>query len=302
MSIHGFDPMHRASLDGVRAGAKVLTSAPGDRVGSAREFPFTSSDFERIRALIKTHAGIVLPPTKQDMVYGRLARRLRARGMRSFAEYVDCLKGDRQEWQAFVNALTTNLTSFFREQHHFEILAQRMRQPGRSGVFSIWCCAASTGEEPYSLAMTACEAFDSLRPPVQILASDINTEVLAQGQNGCYGADRVEGLAPERIRKYFIRQGAEYQVRAELRQLVTFSRVNLLESSWPVRGPFDAIFCRNVMIYFDKETQLEILKRFVPLIRKEGALFAGNSESFLHAVTLFKALGRTVYQPVSSQA
>ena len=302
MSRHGFDPMHRAPLDRDRSTARVPHSVPGSAVGGAREFSFSSEDFERIRVLIKTHAGIVLPPTKQDMVYGRLARRLRARGMRSFAEYVDSLKVDRQEWQAFVNALTTNLTSFFREQHHFEILAQRMRQPGRSGVFSIWCCAASTGEEPYSLAMTACETFDSLRPPVQILASDINTEVLAQGKNGCYGADRVEGLAADRIRKYFIHQGAEYQVRPELRQLVTFSRVNLLEPSWPVRGPFDAIFCRNVMIYFDKETQLAILKRFVPLIRKEGALFAGNSESFLHAVTLFKALGRTVYQPVSSQA
>lgn len=266
-----------------------------------REFVFTQKDFERVRALIYKHAGISLSPIKQDMVYSRLARRLRARGEKRFADYLDALERshDAKEWEEFVNALTTNLTSFFREAHHFDVLVDFLRKAGSSRPIKIWCCAASTGEEPYSIAISACEAYGSLTPPVQIIASDLDTNVLAQGERGVYGQDRIERLSAERIQKYFLKgtgdQAGKARVRPELQRLMSFRQVNLLEASWSVQGPFDVIFCRNVMIYFDKPTQYTILKRFVPLLRPEGLLFAGHSENFIHAVDLFRSQGRTVY-------
>ena len=277
------------------AAAASALSASGER-----EFELTPADFERIRKLIYDHAGIVLSPAKQDMVYSRLARRLRACGDRSFAQYIGRLERDRTEWETFVNSLTTNLTSFFREAHHFDILAERMRRVAERRTIRIWCNAASTGEEPYSLAITACEAFNTLSPPVQIIASDIDTSVLAHAERGVYRDDRVARISPEMLRRYF-EQGAglasgEHRVRPELKRLLTFRRINLLDAVWPVQGPLDAIFCRNVMIYFDKTTQYGILKRFGPLLRKDGALFAGHSESFMHAGDLFRSTGRTVYQ------
>lgn len=265
-----------------------------------REFHFTAADFERVRKLIYQHAGISLAPIKQDMVYSRLARRLRALRLTSFAEYLARLEnGDEAEWETFVNSLTTNLTSFFREAHHFDVLARHLvARPHRP--LRIWCSAASTGEEPYSLAITACEAFDSLRPPVEILASDIDTNVLAMGQRGVYPLERVDRLDGGRLQRFFQKgtgaQSGYARVRPELQKLITFTRINLLENRWPVPGPLDAIFCRNVMIYFDKPTQYQILRRFVPLLRDDGLLFAGHSESFLHAADLFHSLGRTVYE------
>ncbi|NMG34779.1 chemotaxis protein CheR [Azoarcus sp. TTM-91] len=273
---------------------------PALGAGRDREFEFTASDFEKVRKLIHEHAGIALSPAKQDMVYSRLARRLRACGDRTFAQYLTRLERDRSEWETFVNSLTTNLTSFFREAHHFDILAEQLKKVAEKRTIKIWCCAASTGEEPYSLAITACEAFDSLNPPVQILATDIDTAVLAHGEAGSYRQERVERLSPERLRKFFLRgtgdQGGVVKVRPELRRLITFRRINLLEANWSVQGPLDAIFCRNVMIYFDKPTQYGILKRFQPLLRPDGQLFAGHSESFMHAADLFRSRGRTVYQ------
>jgi chemotaxis protein methyltransferase CheR len=265
-----------------------------------REFEFTQSDFDRIREMIRVHAGIALAPVKQDMVYSRLARRLRALGLKRFDDYLQRLnRGDKAEWETFINSLTTNLTSFFREAHHFDVLARQAKQSAQR-PFRIWCSAASTGEEAYSLAITACEAFDSLTPPVQIVASDIDTNVLATASRGVYGSDRLDRMTPERIRRFFQSEkaaGADgYRVRPELQRLITFIRINLLDSSWPVQGPLDAIFCRNVMIYFDKPTQYQILKRFNPLLRNDGLLYAGHSESFLHAADLFRSLGRTVYE------
>ncbi len=266
-----------------------------------REFRFTPADFERVRQLIYRHAGITLAPIKQDMVYSRLARRLRALGMNSFDQYLAHLeRGAATEWESFVNSLTTNLTSFFREAHHFDLLKKQLiglsRRPLR-----IWCSAASTGEEPYSLAIAACEAFESLAPPVQIHASDIDTNVLKTAERGVYPRERVERLHPDRLRKFFLMDTGTpeggVRVRPELRKLITYSRVNLLDASWPtVKGPLDALFCRNVMIYFDKPTQYRILKKFVPLLHADGLLYAGHSESFLHAADLFRSLGRTVYE------
>ena len=266
----------------------------------AREFEFTAADFERVRKLIHEHAGIALSGAKQDMVYSRLARRLRAVGDKTFAQYLARLeRGDRREWETFINALTTNLTSFFREGHHFETLAQHLVKLGGRRPIRIWCSAASTGEEPYSIAMTAVDAFNSFTPPVSILASDLDTSVLAQGEAGVYPQERVDKLPRETVARFF-QKGANAQagmvrVRPELQRLIGFKRINLLEANWPVQGPLDAIFCRNVMIYFDKPTQYRILQRFLPLLREDGLLFAGHSESFLHAGDLFRPLGRTVY-------
>jgi chemotaxis protein methyltransferase CheR len=265
-----------------------------------REFQFTQEDFDRIRKLIYDHAGISLAPIKRDMVYSRLSRRLRALGLTTFAAYLALLeKGDEKEWETFVNSLTTNLTSFFREAHHFKILANQMPNVAHRPV-RIWCSAASTGEEPYSLAITACETFGTLTPPVTILASDIDTNVLATGERGVYPIERVEKLDPEQRQRFFLRgtgkQEGQVRVRPELQKLITFTRVNLLDARWEVQGPFDFIFCRNVMIYFDRETQHQILAKFAPLLRLEGLFFAGHSESFLHAADIMRSLGRTVYE------
>jgi len=266
-----------------------------------REFEFTPKDFERVRTLIYRHAGISLSEAKQDMVYSRLARRLRSKGMQRFVEYLDMLErsNDAAEWEAFVNALTTNLTSFFREAHHFDILADQMRRSANRRPFKIWCCAASTGEEPYSLAITACEVFGGGSPPVQILASDLDTNVLAHGRKGIYGQDRVERMDPERVRRFFLKgtddQEGQVRVRPELQKLITFRQINLLDVRWPINEVFDAIFCRNVMIYFDKDTQYKILDKFTKLLHPQGLLYAGHSENFIHAANLFKSQGRTVY-------
>jgi chemotaxis protein methyltransferase CheR len=283
--------------------ATVLPApTPGlDKLLPSREFHFTAADFERVRQLIYKHAGISLAPIKKDMVYSRLARRLRALRMTSFDQYLSHLeKGDAAEWETFVNSLTTNLTSFFRESHHFDLLKKQLLELAHRPI-RIWCSAASTGEEPYTLAITACEAFNSLTPPVQIHASDIDTNVLKTAERGVYPIERVERLDPERLRKFFLRgtgtQDGQVRVRPELQKLITYSRVNLLDAHWPtVKGPLDVLFCRNVMIYFDKPTQYQILKKFVPLLQPEGLLYAGHSESFLHAADLFRSLGRTVYE------
>lgn len=271
------------------------------RENGEREFVFTLADFERVRKLIYEHAGISLSSAKQDMVYSRLARRLRETRMKTFGEYLALLeRGDKGEWEKFVNSLTTNLTSFFREPHHFPILADHLKKLQGKPSIKIWCCASSTGEEPYSIAMTVVEAFNSFNVPVSIFASDLDTNVLATAAKGTYARDRVERLSPERLSRFFVRnaggEDGSVTVRPELRRLITFQRLNLLEPNWSVRGPLDALFCRNVMIYFDKPTQYKILKRFVPLIDSSGLLFAGHSESFLHASDLFRSQGKTVYE------
>ena len=276
----------------------------GAAPAKVREFEFTPNDFETVRKLIYEHAGISLAPVKSDMVYSRLARRLRALDLTTFESYLDYLKNDPgPEWETFVNSLTTNLTAFFRESHHFDILTEHLKAQ-RARPVRIWCSAASTGEEPYTLAMTACEAFGTLTPPVEIVASDIDTNVLATAARGVYALERVNKLSGERLRRFFLRgtgkQAGYARIRPELQKLLTFTRINLLDAHLPVQGPFDVLFCRNVMIYFDKPTQHSILKKFVPLLRPEGLLFAGHSESFLHAADLFRSLGRTVYERADS--
>jgi chemotaxis protein methyltransferase CheR len=271
-----------------------------------REFEFTAQDFTRVRKLIYQHAGISLSDAKTDMVYSRIGRRLRAVGHDSFKQYLDDLEQQQNadEWEAFTNALTTNLTSFFREEHHFPILADhlvKLQKPIR-----IWCSAASTGEEPYTIAMTACEAFGTLKPPVEIYATDIDTNVLATASRGVYPYERVSKLSEKRRREFFQKGTGQNEgsvrVRNELRSLITFAQLNLLDEQWPMKDQFDAIFCRNVMIYFDKPTQTKILSRFVPLMKPNTLLFAGHSENFLYVSTALQLLGKTVYQLKNTSA
>ncbi|WP_035051438.1 CheR family methyltransferase [Andreprevotia chitinilytica] len=264
----------------------------------AREFDFTQQDFEKIRKLIYDYAGIALSPAKHDMVYGRLAKRLRALHLHTFNEYLKVLeRGDSKEMELFTNSLTTNLTSFFRESHHFDILADYLRGHRSVGTLNLWCSASSTGEEPYSLAITACEAFDTLRPPVKIIATDLDTNVLETAKAGLYAAEEVEKLGSVRVKRFFDKHASgKYQAKQELRDMIVYRKLNLISQDWLIRGPMDAIFCRNVMIYFDKPTQLKILQRFAPLLKPEGLLYVGHSENLYHAADLFKLRGKTVYE------
>jgi chemotaxis protein methyltransferase CheR len=264
------------------------------------DFEFHVADFRRVRTLIYQHAGIVMADTKQQLVYSRLSRRLRALGLSSFKEYLDALEsGQIDDWQDFVNALTTNLTAFFREPHHFPVLAEHLRRANAPRPQRIWCSAASTGEEPYSIAMTAIEALGA-RPAVQIIASDIDTHCLRQAQDGVFPLERAEKLPSEQLRRHFLRgKGARaglVRIRPEVQSIVRFHQVNLLQERYPFDARFDAIFCRNVMIYFDKPTQLQILQRFASLLAPDGLLFCGHSENFTSARDLFRLRGKTVYE------
>jgi chemotaxis protein methyltransferase CheR len=273
----------------------------------AREFAFTPRDLARVAALIHRRAGIVLNQSKEDMVYSRLARRLREVGLDSFKAYLDALEGGAMEaeWESFTNALTTNLTSFFREAHHFELLKEHLATLPPKPRHLIWCSAASTGEEPYSLAMAACEHYGTLNPPVAILATDIDTNVLTTAARGIYTLDRLDKLEKARKQQFFRRGSGDNaghcKVIEPLQKLIHWRPLNLLDAKWGLKGPFDALFCRNVMIYFDKPTQHRIIERFLPLMAPHALLFAGHSESFFHCADLIRSRGRTVYEPVLKQ-
>jgi chemotaxis protein methyltransferase CheR len=271
-----------------------------------REFLFTRDDFVRIKSLIYRHAGISLSDAKTDMVYSRIGRRLRALDMQSFKLYLDKLEQNQSsdEWQAFTNALTTNLTSFFREEHHFPILAEHLTRLAalnrQAKPIRIWCSAASTGEEPYSIAITACEAFNSLKPPVEIIATDIDTNVLATASAGVYPIDRIKKMDESRLRKFFEKGTAKHEglvrVKKSVRDLIHFHQLNLLDQQWPFREAYDVIFCRNVMIYFDKPTQSKIIEKFITLMNDDSLLLAGHSENFLYVSNQLQLLGKTVYK------
>ena len=316
-TLTGSFPVFAASLpakkgDAAQGGKPVVSVACGlgiekmnrqdNNLRTQKEFDFSTKDFRRIRSLIYKRAGITLADTKEEMVYSRIARRLRATGYQDFTIYLDHLENGKMEyeWEAFTNALTTNLTSFFREDQHFPILAEHAKQRRGQGIYTVWCSASSTGEEPYSIAIALCEAFNSLSPPVQIIATDIDTNVLKTAANGVYNIEKVEKVSRDRLRKFFLNGTGKHQglvrVRRELQELITYRQVNLLENNWPIRGPLDVIFCRNVMIYFDKPTQGKILERFAPLLKADGLLFAGHSENFTYVTNDFALSGKTVYK------
>jgi chemotaxis protein methyltransferase CheR len=262
----------------------------------------TGSDFERARRLIHQIAGITMGVTKRTMVANRLSKRLKETGIGSFEAYLDSVETtDSAEREAFVNALTTNLTSFFREAHHFPILIEHLRGSA-SAAPTIWSAACSTGEEPYSIAMALIEAgFERFK----VIASDIDTGALERAQAGIYPAGRAASVGEERLRRFFQRGQGPYdglaRVRPEVRERVEFRCINLHDEAYPVEGPLDAIFCRNAMIYFARPEQLAVLKRFTPLLGRKGLLFAGHSENFHYvAGGLLRTRGQTVYEPAVS--
>lgn len=285
----------------------MTTSTPAgtDSANGARDYDFMAGDFERVRKLIYQRAGINLNDTKENMVYSRLSRRLRATGHQSFRSYLDTLeRTDSSEWQEFTNALTTNLTSFFREAHHFPVLSQYIASLAKPSL-KIWCCAASTGEEPYTIAMTAAEAVAAKggnRQQISILATDIDTAVLATADRGVYKDENVRGVPEVLLKKYFHKgSGANEgmaRVRPELRQLITFQPLNLLQPSYGIREKFDVIFCRNVMIYFDKPTQRKVLEKLAQHLDVGGLLFAGHSENFSDSRETYRLKGKTVYERI----
>ncbi|MDO9235748.1 MAG: CheR family methyltransferase [Aquabacterium sp.] len=270
---------------------------------SDREFDFHPRDFARVRALIYERAGISLHEGKQAMVYSRLSRRLRETGHATFEDYLKSLERgtDEQEWQEFVNCLTTNLTSFFREEHHFHVLTEWLNARGQQPT-RIWCCASSTGEEPYSLAITVAETM-GLHAPVKIIASDIDTNVLAAASRGVYDVDS-RGLSPARLRNFFMRGKAgnagNMRVKPDVARLVEFRPFNLMQTSWSLGEQFDIVFCRNVMIYFDAQTQRKVLERIHGVMKPKSMLFVGHSENFTESRDIFLLRGKTVYDRVGS--
>jgi chemotaxis protein methyltransferase CheR len=267
---------------------------------NSREFVWSDADFSRVQGLIYQRAGISLHDGKHAMVYSRLSRRLRETGHHSFRDYLGWLEThDGPEWQEFVNALTTNLTSFFREQHHFEILADHLKTKPVSTEWKIWCNAASTGEEPYSLVMTA---LDALGPKAnfKLSASDIDSKVLVAAAKGIYRMDGLKGVDAGKMQRYFMRgKGANegmVKVKPELQRMIDFMSVNLIRDDWPFRDLFDVVFCRNVMIYFDASTQRRVLEKIHRVMKPSSLLFVGHSENFNESRDLFVLRGKTVYE------
>ena len=275
--------------------------APGAPSGmQAREFSWTDADFDRVQAMIYKRAGISLHDGKHAMVYSRLSRRLRETGYHSFHDYLGWLESsDSPEWQEFVNALTTNLTSFFRENHHFEVFADLLKSRPSGSLWRVWCSAASTGEEPYSIAITALEALGA-STQFSLAASDIDSKVLATAQQGVYRLDGMKGIDAQRMQRFFLRGKAGndgmVRVKPELSRMIRFLIVNLIHDDWPFSEPFDVVFCRNVMIYFDAQTQRKVLERIHRVMKPGATLFVGHAENFSDSRDLFVLKGTTVYE------
>ncbi len=271
-----------------------------------REFELLDADFHALREIIKIRAGIHLSDGKRELVYGRVSRRLRHLKLRTFAEYRRLLESNEAELVEFCNAMTTNLTSFFRESHHFDylrehVLEPRLRDPRASRRIRIWSAACSSGEEPYSIAMVVRETLQNLRQwDVRILATDLDTEILARAKAGVYPEDRLKGLAPQRLATHFSptpgRPG-HFSVAPEIAALITFKQLNLTRDL-PMNGPLDAIFCRNVIIYFDKDTQRNLFAKIAVLQRRDDVLFLGHSESLFKVSDDYALQRKTIYRRV----
>jgi len=292
------DKTVRPAKRGADKGEGIAELAGADT--QVREFSWTQADFTRVQALIYQRAGISLHDGKHAMVYSRLSRRLRDTGHQNFRDYLAWLEShDGPEWQEFINALTTNLTSFFREQHHFEILAEYLKSRPTNTPWRVWCNAASTGEEPYSIVMTALDALGA-NANFRLWASDIDSKVLATAARGVYRLDAVKGIDTARAQRFFLRgKGANeglLRVKPELQRMVEFLSVNLIRDDWPFREPFDIVFCRNVMIYFDAVTQRSVLEKIHRVMKPGGLLFVGHSENFNESRDLFVLRGKTVYE------
>lgn len=270
----------------------------------AREFEYTQADFDVLRKISNEYSGILVPDDKFDMFYSRLSKRVRMLGYTSFKQYCQYLKTNPDsEFTEFINAVTTNLTSFFRENHHFEFLGRTvipdlLAKKSANKQIKVWSAGCSTGEEPYSIAITLKDILPS-NWEVRIVATDLDTNVLATARAGIYAAERVEGLGEQRLKRWFQKgtgqQENKVRVKAELRELIEFKQLNLMQD-WPFGEPFDFIFCRNVLIYFDRETKIMLANRYCDLLNEGSYLFIGHSESLHQLDTGFRLIGNTIYR------
>jgi chemotaxis protein methyltransferase CheR len=271
-----------------------------------REFRFTKQDFDLLRRLVNEQTGITLSDHKQEMLYSRLSRRLRALNLDSFSNYYHLLKEEGgEELVHFINAVTTNLTAFFREPHHFSFLAQQlfpklMEEKHDTKRIRIWSAGCASGEEPYSIAIVVKEFFP-YDWDVKILATDLDSSMIERGGRGIYEAERVNGIAEERLSRWFRKgkgvQAGKVHISPELQEMVVFKQLNLMHP-WPLQGPLDIIFCRNVVIYFDKATQRVLFDRFANLLKLDGFLFVGHSENLFQLTTRFQLQQQTIYKKI----
>jgi len=271
-----------------------------------RDFTLTDRDFDRIRNLVIEHTGISLSDAKRNLVYGRLAKRLRKIEIGDFGSYIQLLESPNgeEELANFTNAITTNLTSFFRENHHFDFLSSTvlpglLREKSSEKKIRVWSAGCSSGEEPYSIAMTIREVIpESKKWDIKILATDLDTNVLAHAKAGVYNLDKINNLSNQRMKKWFLRGKGENQdsvkIRSELQELISFKQLNLMKD-WPMRNQFDIIFCRNVVIYFDKPTQKILFKRYHDILNDSGHMFIGHSETMFKVSEDFNLIGNTTY-------
>ncbi len=269
-----------------------------------REFHFTREDFDFLRKLSNEHSGILVPDDKFDMFYSRLSKRLRLLGFTDFRQYCKYLKNNPdQEFTEFINAVTTNLTSFFREKHHFDylesvVIPEILKRNALNKKVRIWSAGCSTGEEPYSLAITLKRKIPT-DWDVRILATDLDTNVLQVAAQGVYMDDRIAGLPSEIVKNWF-KKGKGHNMRKvrvhpDLQSIITFRQLNLIKD-WPFHKPFDCIFCRNVLIYFDRQTKQNLAQRYSQLLASGSRLFIGHSESLHQLNTDFELIGNTIYR------
>lgn len=273
---------------------------------SLNEFQFSDKDFNRVKTIVYNFAGIDLNESKKNLVYNRLAKRIRFLEMNSFVEYLDYVDSiGEEEFVHLINAITTNLTFFFRENHHFEYLAEKvipalLEKNKASKKIRIWSAGCSTGEEPYSIAVVVKETVPA-GWDVEILATDLDTNVVATAQRGVYDIERLKGVTLERKKRWFLKgKGAQnglVKAKPELQEIIKFGQINLMQD-WPIKHKMDVIFCRNVVIYFDKPTQAKLFNRYADLLADQGHLFIGHSESLYKVSDRFELLGQTVYQKI----
>ena len=288
------------ALPSSRSGESVFPSV-------GREFTLSDHEFDELRSLVREKTGISLAVSKREMIYRRLSGRLKALGIATFRNYCQHLRsGDENEIELFINSVTTNLTSFFRENHHFEylistVLPEIIARKGRGDRrLRIWSAGCSTGEEPYSLAIVLREAMPDLdRWDARILATDLDSDVLSKCRDGVYTQERVEKMSSRRLNRWFQKGKGDREnlvrINPELRSLITFKRLNLLDG-WPMRGTFDIIFCRNVIIYFDKPTQKLVIDRYAKFVEAGSYLFLGHSESLFNVSDQFALIDKTIYR------
>ncbi len=287
--------------------SKIASQAPV-RSFSNREFEFTDSDFDSVKKLVSKHTGICLSDAKRELVYGRLSRRLRQLKFTKFKNYLALLyKSDHEELVNFVNAITTNLTAFFREDHHFDYLSKTiipdlLERNKSSKRIRIWSAGCSTGEEPYSIAMVLMENLSHLKSwDIKILATDLDTNCVDHGKKGVYVKSGVSGVSSHRLSTWFKKFNDAkkrepcFQVDEKLKRIIVFKQLNLMDE-WPMSGYFDVLFCRNVVIYFDKVTQKSLFNRYHSILHDSAHLIIGHSESLYQVSDKFKSIGNTIYR------